>query len=46
MRILGISDHVVSGAAVLEDGRVPAAVNEERLIRKKMVLGFPRKSIQ
>ena len=46
MRILGISDHVVSGAAVLEDGRVTAAVNEERLVRKKMVMGFPRKSIQ
>ena len=46
MRILGISDHIISGAAVLEDGVVTAAVNEERLVRKKMVMGFPRKSIQ
>jgi carbamoyltransferase len=46
MRILGISDHIIGGAAVLEDGVVTAAVNEERLVRKKMVMGFPRKSIQ
>ncbi len=45
MRVLGISDHFISGAAVIEDGRVLAAVNEERLARKKMVMGFPRKSI-
>ncbi len=46
MRILGISDHAVSGAAVVEDGIVVAAVNEERLARKKMVMGFPWKSIE
>jgi carbamoyltransferase len=45
MIILGLSDHFTSGAAVLVDGRVVAAVNEERLARKKMVMGFPRKSI-
>ena len=45
MKILGISDHFTSGAAVIIDGRVVAAVNEERLARKKMVMGFPRKSI-
>jgi carbamoyltransferase len=45
MKILGISDHFTSGAAVIIDGRVAAAVNEERLARKKMVMGFPRKSI-
>ena len=45
MRILGISDHFTSGAAVIIDGRVVAAVNEERLARMKMVMGFPRKSI-
>jgi carbamoyltransferase len=45
MRILGISDHFTSGAAVVIDGQVVAAVNEERLARKKMVMGFPRKSI-
>jgi carbamoyltransferase len=45
MNILGISDHFTSGAAVIIDGRVVTAVNEERLARKKMVMGFPRKSI-
>jgi carbamoyltransferase len=45
MRILGISDHFTSGAALVEDGRIVAAVNEERLARKKMVMGFPWKSI-
>ena len=46
MRVLGISDHLLSGAALVEDGRVVAAVNEERLVRRKMVMGFPRKSIE
>jgi len=46
MRILGISDHLTCGAALIEDGRIVAAVNEERLVRMKMVLGFPRKSIE
>ena len=45
MRILGITDHLTSGAALIEDGVVRAAVNEERLARRKMVMGFPRMSI-
>ncbi|HXK61032.1 MAG TPA: carbamoyltransferase C-terminal domain-containing protein [Acidobacteriota bacterium] len=45
MKVLGISDHFTAGAAVIIDGHVVAAVNEERLARKKMVMGFPRKSI-
>lgn len=45
MRILGITDHLTSGAALVEDGVVRAAVNEERLARRKMVMGFPRLSI-
>lgn len=45
MIILGIADHVNSGAAILIDGRVVAAVNEERLVRKKMVFGVPRQAI-
>jgi carbamoyltransferase len=44
--VLGLSDHIVSGAAVVRDGRVVAAVNEERLARNKMVMGFPRQSIR
>lgn len=46
MRVLGISDHIISGAAVVEEGRLIAAVNEERLVRRKMVMGFPWKSIE
>jgi carbamoyltransferase len=45
VRVLGISDHLTSGAAIIEDGRVVAAINEERLARRKMVMGFPRLSI-
>jgi carbamoyltransferase len=44
-RILGISDHFISGAAVVVDGRLAAAVAEERLARMKMVMGFPRLAI-
>lgn len=43
--ILGISDHYISGAAVIRDGRIVSAVAEERLARMKMVMGFPRLAI-
>jgi carbamoyltransferase len=46
MKVLGISDHIISGAAIVENGRVTAAINEERLTRKKMLMGFPRQSIR
>ena len=45
MKILGIADGMVSGAALIENGRIAAAINEERLIRKKMSVGFPLNSI-
>ena len=45
MKILGVTDHYISGAALVEDGRLIAAVNEERLDRRKMVMGWPRRSI-
>lgn len=45
MRVLGITTEGDSGAAIVEDGRILAAVNEERLARKKLVVGFPRLSI-
>lgn len=45
MKVLGISDHFTSGAALVVDGRIVAAVAEERLARMKMVMGFPRKAI-
>jgi len=44
-RILGISDHYISGAAIIDRGQVVAAVAEERLARMKMVMGFPRLAI-
>ena len=46
MIILGITDHFTSGAALVVDGRITAAVNEERLVRSKMVIGFPWRSIE
>ena len=46
MRVLDISDGMTGGAALVEDGRLVYAVNEERLIRAKMALGFPRASIE
>jgi carbamoyltransferase len=46
MRILGISDGQTSGAAVIEDGRILAAINEERIARIKLARGFPWQSIQ
>jgi carbamoyltransferase len=45
MKVLGIADGLNSGAALLEDGKILYAVNEERLIRAKMASGFPRESI-
>jgi carbamoyltransferase len=46
MKILGITDMQTSGAAVIENNKILAAVNEERLVRKKMARGFPRASIK
>jgi carbamoyltransferase len=45
MKILGITDGLSSGAALIENGKILYAVNEERLIRAKMATGFPRESI-
>jgi carbamoyltransferase len=45
VKVLGITDHYISGAALVEDGRLLAAVSEERLDRRKMVMGWPRRSI-
>jgi carbamoyltransferase len=46
MRILGLQDAIDSAAAVIEDGRVIAAVGEERIARQKMAYGFPRSAIR
>ena len=45
MIILGISLSHDAGAAVIKDGRIISAVNEERLNRVKMYWGFPKLSI-
>ena len=46
MIVLGITDGDDSGACIIGDGVVLAAVNEERLNRKKQVIGFPSLSIE
>lgn len=46
MQILGIWDGITGGAALVRDGEIAAAVNEERLERKKMAVGFPWQSIE
>lgn len=46
MIVLGINPGYDSTAAVLVDGKVVAVVEEERLSRVKMHLGFPRRAIQ
>ena len=46
MKVLGLTTGIDSGAALIEDGRILAAVNEERLSRMKLVEGFPRASIR
>jgi carbamoyltransferase len=46
MKVLGITTEGDSGAAIVEDGHILAAVNEERLARMKLVVGFPRGAIR
>jgi len=47
MRVLGISAYYHdSAAALLEDGRITAAVQEERLTRRKHDAAFPRHAIE
>ena len=45
MIVLGIADSITSGATIVANGKVLAAVSEERLNRQKMAMGFPRQSI-
>lgn len=46
MKILGIHDSHNAAAALLDDGRLVAAVQEERLTREKNQYGIPRLAIQ
>ena len=45
MIILGICDSVESHACLLKDGKLVAAISEERLTRIKADAGYPKKSI-
>jgi carbamoyltransferase len=45
VKILGISDGMTGGAALIEDGAIRYAIHEERLVRAKMATGFPQHSI-
>ena len=45
MNVVGIWDGHDAGAALLQDGRVRFAINEERLTRRKLEVRFPDRSI-
>jgi len=46
VNVVGIWDGHDAGAALLQDGRVRFAVNEERLTRRKLEIRFPTLSIE
>ena len=46
MQILGIGDHISCGSTLVKDGKVVSTISDERLVREKMVFGFPRESIK
>ena len=46
MNILGISNGAESGAALFRDGKIVAAVTEERFVREKGIATFPQHSIE
>jgi carbamoyltransferase len=46
MRVLGLGTEEDSGAAVVDDGTLVAAVGEERLCRMKLAMGFPHGAIR
>jgi carbamoyltransferase len=45
MIVLGLGTEDDSGAAIIVDGQIVAAVNEERLCRMKLVVGFPHGAV-
>lgn len=46
MKVLGLGTEEDSGAAVVEDGCILAAINEERLCRMKLAVGFPHGALR
>ena len=45
MNILGLTTEGDSGATLVTDGKIVASINEERICRMKLVIGFPRGAI-
>ena len=46
MYILGIHNASDSGVCLIKNNKILAALNEERINRKKMYIGFPHKSLR
>jgi carbamoyltransferase len=46
MKVLGVYDWHNCGASLVEDGKIVAALEEERLSRNKIEFGFPYRSIE
>jgi carbamoyltransferase len=44
--VLGLGTEEDAGAALVRDGHIVAAVNEERLCRLKLAMGFPHQSVR
>ena len=45
MYILGLHNDEDAGVCLLKDGKILDVVNEERLIRKNCISGFPLRSL-
>ena len=46
MYILGLHNDEDSGVCLIKNGKILDVINEERLTRKKLQAGFPKKSFQ
>ena len=46
MYILGLHNDENSGVYLFKNGKIIDVINEERLTRKKLQAGFPKKSFQ
>lgn len=46
MLVLGLGTEEDGGAALVADGRIIAAISEERLCRMKLAMGFPHQSLR
>lgn len=44
--VLGISDMIDAGCAVVASGKILSAINEERIVRRKLYTGTPYRSIK